>query len=111
LKAHFNRLLDPIALRRSPEFIEVSMRYKAQLRVLIEDQQAKIREARIATRRVNQLLGERDEALARLDSGYEPKRTTAAQALAQFGIDLAEDQSVLGGDGTIQPVDLEDLNF
>jgi hypothetical protein len=110
-KAHFTRLLDIVALRRSPAFLEVSARYKAQLRVLIEDQQAKIREARVATRRVNQLLGERDEELAKLDGGYEPKRATAAAALAAYGILLSEDQVALSGDGTVTGVDLEDLNF
>jgi hypothetical protein len=110
-KAHLNRLLDVVALRRSPAFNEVSGRYKAQLRVLIEDQQARIREARIATRRVNQLLGERDEELARLDSGYQPKRATAQLALAAYGISLEENQEALRDEGIVSGVDLDDLNF
>nr|QDB74979.1 MAG: hypothetical protein [Penicillium miczynskii RNA virus 1] len=110
-KAHLTRLFDPVSLSRSPEYEETSARFKAQLRVLINDQQAKIREAKIATRRVNQLLGERDEALAKLDSRYEPKRATAAQALAQFGISLEEDQSTFADDGAVTGIDLEDLNF
>nr|WEY07679.1 hypothetical protein [Penicillium citrinum non-segmented dsRNA virus 1] len=111
LKSHLNRLLDPVSLSRSPEFLEVSARYRAQLRVLIDDQQAKIREAKIATRRVNQLLGERDEALSKLDAKYTPKRATAAAALAQYGISLEEEQSALAEDDVVRGLDLEDLNF
>jgi len=92
-KAHFQRLLDPVALRRSPEFNEVAQRYKQELRALIDEQQRLIREARAATRRVNQLLGERDEALSRLDPGYEAKRVTAAEALRRHGIDLGESEA------------------
>lgn len=110
-KAHFQRYLDPVALRRSPEFNRVSARYKAELRVLIEDQQEKIRQARAATRRVNQLLGERDQELARLDSGYTPKRATAAAALAAFGISLDDEGDSISGEGVVTGVDLEDLNF
>ncbi|AIW81424.1 hypothetical protein [Colletotrichum higginsianum non-segmented dsRNA virus 1] len=95
-KAHVQRFLDPVALRRSPEFVEVSQRYKRELRALIDEQQRAIREARAATRRVNQLLGERDQALARLDPAYVPKRATAAAALAQYGIDLGEEGEVAG---------------
>jgi len=91
-KLHLQRMLDPVAQRRSPEFNRVAQQYKAQLRALIDEQQRVILEARRATRRVNQLLGERDEALSRLDPGYVAKRKSAAAALAQFGIELGEEE-------------------
>lgn len=111
LKAHFLRYLDPVALRRSPEFNSVAQRYKRQLRAAIDEQQRLIREARAATRRVNQILGERDEALAALDPGYVPKRATAATALRQFGIDLGEALDARDPEGQTASGVLEDLDF
>jgi hypothetical protein len=111
-KQHFQRLLDPIALRRSPEFNNVSQRYKRQLRSLIDDQQRLIREARAATRRVNDLLGERDQELSQLDPGYQPKRQTAAAALARFGIDLGEEVEQVGTlEEDMGGVNIQDLDF
>lgn len=110
MKLHFQRLLDPVAKRRSPEFNRVAQRYKGELRALIDEQQRVILQARQATRRVNQLLGERDEALSRLDPGYVAKRKSAAAALAQYGIDLGgEDAAAL--EDTVSREALEDLDF
>ncbi|AKC57300.1 putative capsid protein [Beauveria bassiana RNA virus 1] len=109
-KEHVQRWLDPVALRRSPEFIAVSLRYKAQLRSLIDEQQKAIVAARKATAAVNRALGERDEALARLDPGYVPKRATAARALAEFGIDLDGDTEMDDAAGAASDA-LRDLDF
>jgi hypothetical protein len=110
LKTHFQRLLDPVAQRRSPEFNRTAQQYKARLRTLIDEQQRVILEARRATRMVNQLLGERDEALSRLDPGYVAKRKSAAAALAQFGIDLdGEEMAAL--EDNVSKQALDDLDF
>ncbi|QAB47443.1 putative capsid protein [Combu double-strand RNA mycovirus] len=111
-KAHFQRFLDPVAFRRSPEFNRVALRYKAELRGLIDEQQKAVRALRAATRRVNQVLGERDAELARLDSGYTPKRVTATAALARFGIDLDADQTPsIAGEDTVNADVLDGLDF
>ncbi|BCH36646.1 hypothetical protein [Aspergillus lentulus non-segmented dsRNA virus 1] len=111
-KMHFLRFLDPVALRRSPEFNEVAQRYKRELRALIADQQRLVLETKAATRRVNALLGERDAALARLDPGYQPKRQTASDALASFGIQLGEEEEeVTNLAAEMGGVNLDDLDF
>ncbi|ALO50134.1 33 kDa protein [Penicillium janczewskii Beauveria bassiana-like virus 1] len=109
-KDHFQRLLDPVALRRSPEFVAVAQRYKAQLRSLIDEQQRAIVAARKATAAVNKCLGERDDALSRLDPGYVAKRATAAAALREFGIDLEGDTEMADAEGVAQDA-LANLDF
>lgn len=111
LKEHITRMLDPVALRRSPEFNRVAQRYKRELRAAIEEQQRLIRDAKAATRRVNQILGERDEALSSLDPGYTAKRATAASALRQFGIDLGSAMSPDDPEGNVASGVLDDLDF
>jgi hypothetical protein len=110
-RGHFLRFLDPVALRRSPDFNRVAQRYKVQLRAAIDEQQRLIRDARAATRRVNQILGERDEELATLDPGYTPKRATAASALRGFGIDLGEALESADPEGHVAAGVLDDLDF
>nr|UAN07875.1 coat protein [Alternaria longipes dsRNA virus 1] len=91
LKAHFTRLLDMVALRRSPAYNETAARYKAQLKVLIQEQYNHVLALKQATKRVNDLLAERDAELARLDPGYTPKKQSAQDALARYGIDLGSE--------------------
>ncbi|AKM52548.1 hypothetical protein [Ustilaginoidea virens unassigned RNA virus HNND-1] len=110
-KAHLNRFLDPVALRRDPRYGEVAARYKAEIRSLVAEQQAKIVEARKVTRRLNQLLGQRDEELAKLDPGFTPKRATAAAELAKFGITLEEGEEAESAEAGLTAQMLEDLNF
>ncbi|QIC51518.1 putative nucleocapsid protein [Fusarium culmorum virus 1] len=109
-KEHFNRFLDPVALRRDPRFNQVAQEYKARLRALIDEQQKCILAARRATAAVNACLGERDAALSRLDPGYQAKRATAADALAQYGIDLGADQEMAAMEETAADV-LGSLDF
>ncbi|QRZ20362.1 hypothetical protein [Alternaria dianthicola dsRNA virus 1] len=90
-KAHVTRLLDMVALRRSPEYNAVAMRYKAELKVAIDEQMQAVIAMRRATRRVNEVLAARDKALAALDPAYEPKKKSAADALAKYGIDLGSE--------------------
>nr|QED88099.1 hypothetical protein [Colletotrichum gloeosporioides RNA virus 1] len=109
-KAHLQRFLDPVALRRSPEFNRVSAEYKARLRTLIDAQQKAIMAARQATAAVNKCLGERDDALSSLDPGYVAKRATARNALAAYGIDLGEDVEMADAEETAAQA-LQDLDF
>nr|WNN27074.1 putative nucleocapsid protein [Fusarium oxysporum virus 1] len=109
-KEHFNRFLDPVALRRDPRFNQVAQEYKARLRGLIDEQQRCILEARRATAAVNACLGERDAALSRLDPGYQAKRATAADALAQYGVDLGADEEMAAMEETAADI-LGNLDF
>ncbi|UVW56412.1 hypothetical protein [Colletotrichum gloeosporioides RNA virus 1] len=109
-KAHLQRFLDPVALRRSPEFNRVSAEYKAKLRTLIDAQQKAIMAARQATAAVNKCLGERDDALSSLDPGYVAKRATARNALAAYGIDLGEDAEMADAEETAAQAP-QDLDF
>lgn len=103
-KEHVNRLVDLVALRRSPQFSGVAARYKAELKALIDEQMRAVIALRAATRRVNAKLAERDSELSGLDPGYKVKRRDAGTALAQFGITFGDVEEGGGGD-----VDLDDL--
>jgi len=110
-KGHLTRLLDMTALRRDPQFNEVAMRYKAQLRALIDEQMAAVMAQRAATKRVNDCLAERDAALARLDPSYTPKKLTARAALARFGIDIDEKEEMTAAAQDLDPDVLAELDF
>uniref|UniRef100_A0AAU7YBT8 Uncharacterized protein n=1 Tax=Exserohilum turcicum non-segmented dsRNA virus 1 TaxID=3229039 RepID=A0AAU7YBT8_9VIRU len=111
-KAHVTRLLDMVALRRSPEYNAVAMRYKAELKVAIDEQMRAVIAMRAATRRVNEVLARRDKALAALDPGYEPKKKSAADALARYGIDLGDDGEEMASLEDERGVNvLDDLDF
>ncbi|KAK9390106.1 hypothetical protein V1515DRAFT_592963 [Lipomyces mesembrius] len=77
-KAHFNRLLDPVAGRRDPKFQDVAARYKAQIRSLAAEQQELSMRQGELSRRMEQLLAERDAELSTLDPGYNSKHVSAA---------------------------------
>ncbi|AYU71188.1 coat protein [Trichoderma harzianum mycovirus 1] len=93
-RAHFGRLLDMVALRRHPDFNAVAAQYKAQVRALVDQQYQAVLALRAATRALNDCLVERDQALAGLDPGYTPKKVSAKDVLAQYGLDLGDEEVV-----------------
>ncbi|KAK9240212.1 hypothetical protein V1525DRAFT_430238 [Lipomyces kononenkoae] len=77
-KAHFNRLLDPVAGRRDPKFQEVAARYKEEIRSLAAKKEEAAMRLREVSRELERRLAARDEELSRLDPGYKQKHVTAA---------------------------------
>jgi hypothetical protein len=88
LKEHFNRLLDPVALRRDPSFAATAQQFKSRIRAIVDRQRKLLVEVRSVNRELNAVLRERNEKLSKLDPEFKPKRVSATAVLAGQGITL-----------------------
>ncbi|KAK9368081.1 hypothetical protein V1509DRAFT_624210 [Lipomyces kononenkoae] len=114
-KAHFNRMLDPVSLRRDPKFNETAAMYSARLRSLTAKQQDLAMQLRQVNREMDQVLSERDAKLSSLDPGYKPKhRIARAEQLPSNGISQIKEEDTEYSDA-IESISssyaLEDLEF
>ncbi|KAK9237112.1 hypothetical protein V1525DRAFT_388857 [Lipomyces kononenkoae] len=110
-KAHFNRLLDPVVLRRDPSYNDVAARYKAQIRSLFAEQQDAAMRLRQINIQLNELLAERDKELSSLDSGYQPRHARAPAELARHGITTTKEEEWGTVETGLTAEALEDLDF